>query len=342
MLPPPILLGIESSCDDTAAAVVAGGKLISSVISSQVDHAAFGGVVPELASRAHLRAVIPIVEAALDRAGIVASDLDAVAVTRGPGLAGSLLVGLSFTKALALSLDVPLVGVNHLEGHVYSLFLEECLEEDAPPFPFLCLIVSGGHTQLVRVDEGFRHDVLGKTRDDAAGEAFDKVAKLLGLGYPGGPAVEASAAGGDPNFVSFPRTRLPGYDYSFSGIKTSVLYHLNAMSETERRRHLDGHLEDLCASFQQAVVDMLVEPVSRAVQQTGLKCIGLVGGVSANRALRQRLEAAANAIGGRLFVPAPIHSTDNAAMIAMTAHYKLAAGHVSTLSLTADPALALT
>jgi N6-L-threonylcarbamoyladenine synthase len=338
MLPAPILLGIESSCDDTAAAVVAGGELISSVISSQEDHAAFGGVVPELASRAHLRAVIPIVEAALDRAGIAASDLDAVAVTRGPGLAGSLLVGLSFAKALALSLDVPLVGVNHLEGHVYSLFLEN----DTPPFPFLCLIVSGGHTQLVRVDEGFRHDVLGKTRDDAAGEAFDKVAKLLGLGYPGGPVVESAAAGGDPEFVSFPRTRLPGYDYSFSGIKTSVLYHLNAMSETERRRHLDGHLEDLCASFQQAVVDMLVEPVSRAVQQTGLRCIGLVGGVSANRALRQRLESAANAFGGRLFVPAPIHSTDNAAMIAITAHYKLGAGDVSPLSLTADPALALT
>ena len=333
----PILLGIETSCDDTAAAVVADGKLLSSIVSSQDDHAQYGGVVPELASRAHLRVISPVVHAALENANIEVNDLDAIAATRGPGLAGSLLVGLSFAKALALSCDIPFVGVNHLEGHVYSLFISE----ERPSFPFLCLIVSGGHTQLVRVDPEFKHHVLGKTRDDAAGEAFDKVAKMLNMGYPGGPGIEAAAAGGDPRFRDFPRTRLSGYDYSFSGVKTSVLYYLNQFSESERLKLLKNHLSDICASFQTAVIDMLVEPVARATAESGITDLAIVGGVSANSALRLRMETLADSIGGRIFVPDPKYCMDNAAMIAVAGHYKLATGQTDSLSITADPSLAL-
>lgn len=333
----PVLLAIESSCDDTAAAVVAGGRLRSSVISSQLVHTGFGGVVPELASRAHQQRIVPVVEQALAEAGVGKADLDAVAVTYGPGLAGSLLVGLSFAKAFAFGLNVPLVGVNHLEGHVYSVFIAP----PSPPFPFLCLVVSGGHTQLVLVEEGFRHTVLGQTRDDAAGEAFDKVAKLLGLGYPGGPKVDALAKSGDPAFYAFPRSRPGGYDFSFSGLKTSVLYYLNRFDEAERRALLDEHLADLCASVQQAIVDVLVGAVRRAVDETGVRHVAIVGGVSANTGLRAAAEALAREQGFTLYVPALAHCMDNAAMIAVTAHVKLQAGHTSPLTLTAQPNLVL-
>lgn len=333
----PILLGIESSCDDTAAAVTVGGALRSNVVSSQRVHEGFGGVVPELASRAHQRLIVPVVEAALAEADVGKDDLDAVAVTYGPGLAGSLLVGLSFAKAYAFGLGLPLIGVNHLEGHIYSAFIEP----PAPPLPFLCLVVSGGHTQIVLVEEGFRHRTLGRTRDDAAGEAFDKVAKLLGLGYPGGPEIDRLARAGDPAFHTFPRSRPGGYDFSFSGLKTSVLYYLNRLSEAERARLLADHLADLCAAFQQAVVDVLIGALREAVEETDVRHIAIAGGVSANSALRSAAEALGREADVRLYVPRPAYCMDNAAMIAVTGHHKLAAGHTSPLTLTAVPALAL-
>ncbi len=337
----PILLGIESSCDDTAAAVVVGGVLQSSIVSSQAIHERFGGVVPELASRAHQRLIVPVVEAALEEAGVGKHDLDAVAVTYGPGLAGSLLVGLSFAKALALGLGIPLVGVNHLEGHLYSVFIED----PKPPLPYLCLTVSGGHTQLVLVQENFQHDVLGTTRDDAAGEAFDKVAKMLGLGYPGGPVIDRLAGDGDPSFQNFPRTRLGGaegpFDFSFSGIKTAVLYYLNRFSDAEREALLADHLPDIAASFQTAVVEVLVGALRDAARATGVEAVAVVGGVSANSQLRREAQAMADEERLGLFIPKPAYSVDNAAMIAVTGHVKWAAGIESPLSLSAVPALAV-
>ena len=344
MLPSDLtLLAIESSCDDTAAAVLTQGRVASSVVASQRIHEGFGGVVPELASRAHQRLIVPTVEAAMQEAGVTKHDLDAVAVTYGPGLAGSLLVGLSFAKALALGLDIPLIGVNHLEGHVYSVFIEE----PHPPFPYLCLTVSGGHTQLTLVREGFIHEELGRTRDDAAGEAYDKVAKMLGLGYPGGPPVDRLAAEGDPSFRAFPSPRLPGpngppgFDFSFSGIKTNVLYFLRDLGEAERQRVQAEHLADLCASFQQTVVEALVGAVRDAVRETGVRAVAIVGGVSANRGLRAAAEAAAHADGFALFVPRLAHCMDNAAMIAVTGAFKHEAGQTSPLNLTVAPSLKL-
>ena len=334
----PTLLAFESSCDDTAAAVMVDGALRANVVASQHVHRDWGGVVPELASRDHQRLVVPVAEEALAVAGLALSDLDAVAVTRGPGLAGSLLVGLSFAKALALGRGLPLVGVNHLDGHVYSVQIEP----PRPPFPYLCLVVSGGHTELVRVEAGFRHDVLGRTRDDAAGEAFDKVAKLLGLGYPGGPPIDRLATEGDAAFHAFPRSRPGGYDFSFSGLKTSVLYFLQNASEAERARLLQDHRADLCAAFQQAVVDVLIGAVREAVAETGLRHVAVVGGVAANTALRAALDEAAAADGFTAYVPALAYCMDNAAMIAAAAHAQLAAGHASDLALDVAPRLPMT
>jgi len=330
-----LILGVETSCDDTAAAIFSTRGLLSSVISSQLEHAAYGGVVPELASRSHLRNIVPVVDRALTKAGVDKKKLSGVAVTYGPGLSGSLLVGLNYAKALALGLDIPLIGIDHLEGHIYSLFLED----PVPEFPFLCLIASGGHTQLMRVDEDLSFTVLGKTRDDAAGEAFDKVAKLMGLSYPGGPEIERLARDGDPSFHQFPRTRLAGYDYSFSGIKTSVLYYLNEMSDDERKTFLATHLNDLCASFQAAVVDMLAQPVKAAMKKTRISRLALVGGVSANSCLRLRLESLASDFGGQFSCPDIRFSMDNAAMIAVAGYHKLQEGFSSPLTLTAVPSL---
>lgn len=337
----PLLLALETSCDDTAAAVLRGGRVLSSVVAGQMEHAAWGGVVPEVASRAHQRAVVPVVQEALRQAGASASDLDAVAATYGPGLAGALLVGLSFAKAYAFGLGVPFVGVNHLEGHLYSAFLA-----DTPPaFPFLTLTVSGGHTMLVLVDEGFRHTVLGRTRDDAAGEAFDKVAKLLGLGYPGGPVVDRLAHDGDPAFIRFPRTRLPGYDFSFSGIKTAVRYTLDPIHahapKPDRDALLGKHLPDLAASFQAAVVDMLLDPLERAMLDTGAKAVAVVGGVSANTGLRAAAEALCLKHGATLSIPPLRYCTDNAAMMGLAAQHRLAADGPSPLTLGVAPSLAL-
>jgi N6-L-threonylcarbamoyladenine synthase len=336
-----VILGIETSCDDTAAAVLIGPRLASNVRAAQRVHEGFGGVVPELAGRAHQKLIVPVVEAALAEAGVRQRDLDAVAVTYGPGLAGSLLVGLSFAKGLALALDVPLIGVNHLEGHVYSVFIEE----PHPPMPYVCLTVSGGHTQLDVVRDGFVHENLGRTRDDAAGEAFDKVAKTMGLGYPGGPVIDRLAQTGNPAAFDFPRTRLQNasgaFDFSFSGIKTAVLYTLTRLAPAERAPFVEAHREDLAASFQQAVVDVLVGALRDAARAAGVDAVAIVGGVSANAQLRREAAAMAEAEGLSLFVPRLEFSMDNAAMIAVTARFKLAAGHRDPLSLTAAPSLAL-
>lgn len=332
-----VILGIESSCDDTAAAVVQDGAVRSNIISSQDVHEEYGGVVPELASRAHQRLIVPVVQKALKTANTSAEDINAVAVTRGPGLAGSLLVGLSFAKAFALSRQLPLLGVNHLEGHIYSAFMND----SAPSFPYLCLIVSGGHTELVQVNDHFDYTVLGRTRDDAAGEAFDKVATLLGLGYPGGPVIDRLARKGDPTFHEFPRSNLDGYDFSFSGLKTSVLYYLKEYSEKERQTLLDEHRPDLCAAFQAAVVDALVSNVQQAVKETNITDVAIVGGVSANSALRAQLRETGDANGFSVYVPPLDACMDNAAMIALAGSFHYKANHLSTQQLTINPNLPL-
>ena len=326
------LLGIETSCDDTAAAVVRDGRLASSVVSSQLLHERYGGVVPELASRDHQRNIVGVIRQALEVGETDIEALDAVAVTYGPGLAGSLLVGLSYAKALAAARGLPLVGVNHLDGHIYSVFIDE----PRPAVPFLCLVVSGGHTMLIRVGDRFDHEILGSTRDDAAGEAFDKVGKMLGLPYPGGPEIDRLARSGDSSFHRFPRAELDGFDFSFSGVKTSVLYYLNRLDESGREDLLSRHLNDICASFQSAVIDMLMTQLAKAVRFTGVERVAVVGGVSANRSLRAAASNYCDRHRLTLFIPRPEYCTDNAAMIAIAGYHKLKAGMSSPFTLTAD------
>ncbi|MDA1028142.1 MAG: tRNA (adenosine(37)-N6)-threonylcarbamoyltransferase complex transferase subunit TsaD [Bacteroidetes bacterium] len=332
-----VLLGIETSCDDTAAAVLIDGSLMSNVVSSQPQHIEFGGVVPEVASRAHEKLLVSVVDDALKQAGIGKNELTGIAVTKGPGLIGSLMVGVSFAKAAALGLGVPFIGVNHLEGHLASLFLSN----PPPPFPHLCLIVSGGHTQLMQIDAPGQFKVLGKTRDDAAGEAFDKVGKILGLDYPAGPQIDRLAIAGNRSFHPFPRTRLKGYDYSFSGIKTSVLYYLNSFDEMHREELIRNSLADICASFQEAVVDMLISPIKKAIKDTGIRHVGLVGGVSANLRLRTKMLELLKQNKGQLYVPEMAYCMDNAAMIAMAGYFRLKNGEQSDLSEIANPSLKL-
>lgn len=305
-----------------AAAVLRGNDVLSNVVAGQLEHARFGGVVPEIASRAHQRTVNETVREALRQADLDLSSLGAVAVTRGPGLPGSLVVGTAFSRALADGLQIPLVGVNHLEGHIYSVFLDQ----SGPEYPFVCLIVSGGHTHLVLVEAPLRHAILGKTRDDAAGEAFDKVGKLFGLTYPAGPQIDRLASSGDESFHRFPRTSLPDFDFSFSGVKTSALYYLNDHSEADRADLLANHLPDLCASFQRAVVDALVDKVSRAIEHTGVKHAAIVGGVSANSLLRKELLSIASRLNVEMHFPALQYCTDNAAMIGAAANVQLKHG----------------
>jgi N6-L-threonylcarbamoyladenine synthase len=326
-----IVLGIETSCDETSAALLADGKAVSNVISSQLIHSAYGGVVPELASRAHLRLIIQVVEEALAAGGMKKEQIDGIAATQGPGLVGALLVGLSFGKALAFGLGIPFTAVNHMEGHLYSVFLEE----DVPAYPFLALVVSGGHTMLVHVEAPFRHIVLGETRDDAAGEAFDKVAKMLGLGYPGGPVIDRLGAEGNPGAVRFPRSFLEEgtLDFSFSGIKTSVLYYLRreGLGESGAARTLltGKRMADICASFQAAIVDVLVARTISAALRLGLTDIALVGGVSANSSLRRTLRDEAGKLGCRVFTPRSEYCMDNGAMIAYVGWMRLARGLTS-------------
>ena len=317
----PIILGIESSCDETAAAVMVGRRLASNVVATQAVHEAYGGVVPELASRAHQAHIVPVVHRALTEAGVGRRDLHAVAFTRGPGLLGALLVGASFAKGLALALGVPLIGVHHMRAHILSHFIEA----PSPPFPFLCLTVSGGHTQLVRVDGPLDSTVLGQTLDDAVGEAFDKTAKLLGLPYPGGPFVDRYAAAGDPRAFDFTVGPMPGLDFSFSGIKTKILYFLRDAERAAPDFAL-RHRADLCASVQRALVEMLLAKVRQAVAETGLRHVAIAGGVSANRGLRAALTAEAAARDWTVYIPPLAYCTDNAAMIAMAGHFHYQAG----------------
>ena len=316
------ILGIESSCDDTSAAVLRNGVLLSNVTASQDVHRAYGGVVPELASRAHQQNVAPVVDQALKRAGIVKEQLSAIAFTRGPGLMGSLLVGVSFAKGLAMSLNIPLVDVNHLQGHVMAHFIKESDNDNsAPPFPFLCLLVSGGNSQIVKVNAYNDMQVLGQTIDDAAGEAIDKCSKVMGLGYPGGPIIDRLARNGNPHAYSFAEPHIQGLDYSFSGLKTSFLYNLRKWV-AEEPDFIENHKEDLAASLEFTIVDILMKKLKLAVKQTKIKHVAVAGGVSANNGLRNAFHECAERYGWTIYIPRFSYTTDNAAMIGITGYYK--------------------
>jgi N6-L-threonylcarbamoyladenine synthase len=330
------VLGIETSCDETAVAVLDGDRVAANLIATQVDlHARFGGVVPEVASRAHVEALTPLVDEALERAGLGFGDLDGVAVTIGPGLVGALLVGIAAAKAVSLASGAPLVGVNHLEGHVYANFLEH----GPPEPPYVCLIVSGGHTMLVHMPEEHRYRVLGQTVDDAAGEAFDKIARFLGLGFPGGPALDERARGGDPTAIAFPRAMADSgdYDFSLSGLKTAVLRYVKAEAAAGR----DVDIADLAASFQEAIVDVQVSKTIRAAEATGVRRVLLGGGVVANTRLRERIERAGEEHGIDVRFPSLALCTDNGAMIARAGASRLARGERTSLGVGADAALEL-
>ena len=325
------ILGIESSCDDTSAAVLRNHVLLSNVIASQAVHVKYGGVIPELASRAHQQNIIPVVDTALRDAGLTVSDIDAIAFTRGPGLVGSLLVGVSFTKGLSIARNIPMVEVNHLQGHILSHFID--LPDRSlphPDFPFLCLLVSGGHTQIVRVDAPLKMSIIGTTIDDAAGEAFDKCAKVMGLPYPGGPVIDRLAQQGDAKAFHFAHPRVDGYDYSFSGLKTSFLYMLrDAVAQTPD--FIEQHKADLCASLQSTIVEILLDKLIRASKETGIRDIAIAGGVSANSGLRNGIVEAGRRRGWRTFLPEFKFTTDNAAMIAMAGYYRYQQGEFSSL-----------
>lgn len=321
-----IILGIESSCDDTSAAVIRDRVLLSNVIASQDVHRAYGGVVPELASRAHEQNIVPVVSEALSRAGIKASELTAIAFTRGPGLLGSLLVGTSFAKALGLALDIPIVMVNHLQGHVLANFVrQEAVPVREPSFPYLCLLVSGGNSQIVKVNSPLDFEILGQTIDDAVGEAFDKCSKMMGLGYPGGPVIDRLAKQGDPNRFSFAKPHIPGLDYSFSGVKTSLLYFVRDEMAKDPE-FMEKNKEDICASFQKTLIDILLDKLVKAARQTGIREITIGGGVSANSGLRQRISEEGERRGWNVYLPEFKFTTDNAAMIAIAGYFHYLAG----------------
>lgn len=326
------ILGIESSCDDTSAAVIKDRKILANLIANQEIHKDFGGVVPELASRAHQQNIIPVIDNALSRAKIEKNQLHAVACTNGPGLLGSLLVGTSFAKSFSLALGIPLISVNHMHAHILAHFIEDPLQK-APPFPFLCLTVSGGHTQIVLVRSPYDMQLVGQTIDDAAGEAFDKAAKIMGLPYPGGPLIDRLAKDGNPGAFSFPHPRVPGLDYSFSGLKTSILYFLR-----DRLREDPGFIEknkaDLAASIQHVIVEILMKKLQEAARQYEIRHIAMAGGVSANSALRRAFQARQEAGLWEVYIPRFEFCTDNAAMIAISAHYKYLRSDFSALSST--------
>ena len=316
------ILGIESSCDDTSAAVLKNGVLLSNVTASQAVHEAYGGVVPELASRAHQQNVVPVVDQAIKKAGITKEQLTAIAFTRGPGLMGSLLVGVSFAKGFARSLGIPLIDVNHLQGHVMAHFIKsEGAGEEAPPYPFLCLLVSGGNSQIVKVNAYNDMEVLGQTIDDAAGEAIDKCSKVMGLGYPGGPIIDKLARQGNPKAYQFAEPHIPGLDYSFSGLKTSFLYNMRKWVEQEPD-FIENHKCDIAASLEWTIVDILMKKLRLAVKQTGIKHVGVAGGVSANNGLRNAFYDHAKRYGWTVYIPKFSYTTDNAAMIGVVGYHK--------------------
>lgn len=325
-----VILGIESSCDDTSAAVIADGILLSNVIASQSVHEEFGGVVPELASRAHQQNIVPVVDTALRRAGICRHDLSAIAFTRGPGLLGSLLVGTSFAKGMATGLGIPLVDVNHLHGHVLSHFVRENPDDAVPEFPYLCLLVSGGNSQLIWVKSPVDMEILGRTIDDAAGEAFDKCAKVMGLPYPGGPHIDRLAAEGDSGRFRFSKPHIPGLDYSFSGLKTSFLYTVRD-GMRQNPDFVEQNRADLAASLQRTIIDILLAKLSLAVERTGTRQVAIGGGVSANSGVRQAVAQFCAERGIRAFIPERKFTTDNAAMVAMAGYFKFMAGDLCGL-----------
>ena len=332
----PTILAIESSCDETSAAVIDNGKILNNVVASQAIHQKYGGVVPELASRAHLQHIVPVISEALTTANVQQSQLNAIAFTRGPGLQGALLVGVSFAKGMALALDIPLIEVNHMQAHVLAHFIDD----PKPSFPFLCLTVSGGHTQIVLVKDYLDMTVIGETQDDAVGEAFDKAAKLMGLPYPGGPLIDTCAKLGNPLAFSFSETVMPNLDFSFSGIKTAFMYFLRDQ-KLKDPSFIDNNLNDICASLQHHLVNMLLKRLEKASNQTGIKQIAIAGGVSANSGLRSQLIKISNRLNWKVFIPDFQYCTDNAAMIAMAAHFKFLKNDFCDLSVSPIPNLTI-
>lgn len=316
----PIILGIESSCDDTGAAVIQNNKILSNIIANQKVHQNYGGVVPELASRAHQKNIVPVIDEALKQAGIKKNRLSAIAYTRGPGLMGSLLVGSSFAKSLSLALDIPLIEINHMQGHILAHFIEDA-NNKPPEFPFLCLTVSGGHTQIVKVSNYFEMEVLGETIDDAAGEAFDKSGKILGLDYPAGPIIDKLAKEGNPKKFTFSKPKVEGLNFSFSGLKTAILYFIQKETKVNPN-FIQENLVDLCASIQYTIVEILIKKLNLAVKQTGIKNVAIAGGVSANSEIRKRLKEMETIDNWIVFIPKFEYTTDNAAMIAMVGQLK--------------------
>ena len=329
---PPIILAIESSCDDTSAAVLQGKKVLSNVVANQDVHEQFGGVVPELASREHQKNIVPVVDAALKKAGISKRELSAIAFTEGPGLLGSLLVGGSFAKTLSLSLGIPLIGVDHMKGHILAHFVEDDSKKK-PAFPFLCLTVSGGHTQIVLVEEPLKMTVVGKTIDDAAGEAFDKAAKILNLGYPGGPMIDKLSKDGDTKRFKYASPKVDGLDYSFSGIKTSFLYHLQKEMRKDSN-FISDNINDICASYQSHIVSYLLTQIDQAIKRYGVKDIALAGGVSANSELRVRFEQLAQKHKIESHIPKFEYCTDNAAMIGIAGYFQFLGNDLADLDVT--------
>ncbi|MDX1427121.1 MAG: tRNA (adenosine(37)-N6)-threonylcarbamoyltransferase complex transferase subunit TsaD [Salegentibacter mishustinae] len=328
------ILGIESSCDDTAAAVLHNGKILSNIVATQEVHKQYGGVVPELASRAHQQNIVPVIHQAIARANIDKKDVSAIAFTRGPGLMGSLLVGTSFAKSLSLGLGIPLIEVNHMQAHILAHFIEE-ENFKKPSFPFLALTISGGHTQIVKVSNYFDMEVIGETTDDAVGEAFDKSAKILGLPYPGGPLIDKYAKEGNPKAFPFPNPKVGGLNFSFSGFKTSVLYFVQKQTK-ENPDFIAENLKDICASIQFSIVRILMDKLKKAVKQTGINQIAIAGGVSANSGIRTALMDAEKRYGWDCFIPKFEYTTDNAAMIAIAGHYKYLEEDFSDYSITAQ------
>ena len=329
------ILAIESSCDDTSAAVLRDGILLSNVTASQSVHEEYGGVVPELASRAHQQNIVPVVDAAIKRAGITKEDLNAVAFTRGPGLMGSLLVGVSFAKGFARALGIPMIDVNHLQGHVLAHFIRESEDDhEQPTFPYLCLLVSGGNSQIVKVNSYKDMEILGQTIDDAAGEAIDKCSKVMGLGYPGGPIIDKLARQGNPHAFEFSKPDIAGYDYSFSGLKTSFLYHLRDWLKDDPD-FIEHHKEDLAASLEKTIVDILMKKLRKAVKDTGIRQVAVAGGVSANNGLRNAFRDHAKRYGWKIFIPKFSYTTDNAAMIGITGYFKYLDQDFATIDLPA-------
>ncbi|HCV82375.1 tRNA (adenosine(37)-N6)-threonylcarbamoyltransferase complex transferase subunit TsaD [Zunongwangia profunda] len=328
------ILGIESSCDDTAAAVLCNGKIQSNIVATQQVHQQYGGVVPELASRAHQQNIVPVIHQAIAKANIGKKDISAIAFTRGPGLMGSLLVGTSFAKSLAMGLGVPLIEVNHMQAHILAHFIEE-EGFKKPAFPFLAMTISGGHTQIVKVNDYFSMEVIGETTDDAVGEAFDKSAKILGLPYPGGPLVDKYANEGDPKAFKFPKPKVSGLNFSFSGFKTAVLYFIEKQTR-EDPDFIEKNLKDICASIQYTIVEILMDKLKKAVKETGISRVAIGGGVSANSGIRNALYDAEKRYKWQCFIPKFEYTTDNAAMIAIAGHYKYLKKEFSDFSTTAQ------